>query len=377
MSISILAYIHPIRTYLPCTGVGRHINAVIRQLSQRAAITLDLLVSKQWIGLDNKLDSRSPLRDLPTLTFSTPENLLERSWKLTGLPKMDRSIPDETNWLYAPMETYIPVSKCPISVTIHDIQAFETNLPWSHTWQHHLFRLKWQQWIYRTLKHCRVVFTVSEFSKQRMVELLGADPNKLVVIGNGIEPSFFDIATMNPAALTLPVADPYVFMIGGLRQKKGGDDYLALAQHLQRQPSNIQIVIAGTSEPTYIQAAQDFPNIHLLGLVPDEDLPRLLRGSLALLFLSPYEGFGIPALEAMAAGVPAIVANRAALPEVVGDAGIVVEPDATAEIVDILVALNNNTALRHDYIQRGQHHAAQYTWDRCVDRLITAFNEFA
>jgi len=377
MSISILAYIHPIRTYLPCTGVGRHTNAVIHQLSQQAAITVNLLVSKQCLGLHSNLDSRSPLKDLPILTFPIPENLAERSWKLAGLPRMDCFIPDGTNWLYAPMETYIPVSKCPVAVTIHDIQAFETNLPWSHTWQHRLFRLKWQQWIYRTLKHCRVVFTVSEFSKQRMVELLGADPHKLVVIGNGIEPSFFEIATINPATLPLPVADPYVLMIGGLRQKKGGDAYLTLAQHLQRQHSNLQIVIAGTSDPAYIQAAQDFPNIHLLGLVPDADLPRFLRGSLALLFLSPYEGFGIPALEAMAAGVPAIVANRAALPEVVGDAGIVVEPDATAEIVDILVTLNNNTALRHDYIQRGQHHAAQYTWDRCVDRLITAFNEFA
>lgn len=377
MILNIISYIHPVRTYLPCTGVGRHINNLLLKLFNYPSVNLELLFSKQWLDDYAMLSYYSPLRGLPAHTFPISENLIERLWKLIGFPSIDRYIPASTDWLYAPMETYIPVSKCPVAVTIHDIQAFETNLPWSHTWQHRVFRFKWQQWIYRTLKHCHVVFTVSEFSKQRMVELLGADPNKLVVIGNGIEPSFFDIATINPATLTLPVADRYVLMIGGLRQKKGGDAYLALAQYLQRQHSNIQIVIAGNSEPSYIQAAQEFPNIHLLGLVPDEELPRLLRGSLALLFLSPYEGFGIPALEAMAAGVPAIVANRAALPEVVGDAGIVVEPDATAEIADILVALNNNTALRNDYIQRGQHHAAQYTWDRCVDRLITAFNEFA
>lgn len=375
--LNILSYIHPIRTLLPCTGVGRHINNILLRLANNKDVILKIFFSKYWLNSDQKLSCESPVHFLPYLTFPIPENRAERLWKLIDLPRMDKYIPASTDWIYAPMETYIPVSKCPVAVTIHDIQAFETNLSWSHTWQHRVFRLKWQQWIYRTLRHCRVVFTVSEFSKQRMVELLGADPNKLVVIGNGIEPSFFDIATINPATLTLPVADRYVLMIGGLRQKKGGDAYLALAQYLQRQRINIQIVIAGTSEPSYIQAAQAFPNIHLLGVVPDEELPRLLRGSLALLFLSPYEGFGIPALEAMAAGVPAIVANRAALPEVVGDAGIVVEPDATAEIADILVALNNNTALRNDYIQRGQHHAAQYTWDRCVDRLIAAFNEFA
>lgn len=375
--MKITTYIHPIRTYLPCTGVGRHINAILLGFCTHPDIQVELLFSTQWLDHNGNLPSYTPLRNLPKSTFPVVENTMERSWKLLGYPQMDRYIPDDTNWLYAPMETYIPVSKCPVAITLHDIQAFETQLPWSNTWQHRLFRYKWSIWIHRALTHSRVIFTVSEFSKRRMVELLDANPSKIVVIGNGVDQPFFDIATTPPDQLEKLVPDPYIFMIGGLRQKKGGDYYLAIAHQLQQHKSELQIVIAGTSEPQYIKAAQDHPNVHLLGLVPDEDLPRLLRGSLALLFLSLYEGFGIPALEAMAAGVPAIVANRAALPEVVGDAGIIVEPGATEEIIDILLALNNNSALRNDYIQRGQLHATQYTWDRCVDRLITAFNEFA
>lgn len=373
----IVSYIHPIRTYLPCTGVGRHINAVVQELSQREAIALNLLVSRQWLGPDNKLDRRCPVRDLPTHTFPTAENPTERSWKLLGWPTLDRYIPDGTDWLYAPMETYLPVSKCPVAITLHDIQAFEPQLPWSQSWQHRWFRYKWGRWARRSLNDSRVVFTVSEFSKQRMVQLLNADPSRIVVIGNGVDPPFYDIAATSPETLPSPVEAPYVLMIGGLRKKKGGDQFLAVAERLRQRHSDLHIVIAGTSEADYIKAAADHPNVKLLGLVPDEALPRLLRRSTALLFLSLYEGFGIPALEAMAAGVPAIVGDRAALPEVVGNAGIIVDPDQPDHIVDTLLSLLADNQLRQTYIRRGHLHAAQYTWSACVNRILTAFRTFA
>ncbi|MBD2254507.1 glycosyltransferase family 4 protein [Nostoc parmelioides] len=373
----ISAYIHPIRTYLPCTGVGRHMNHILLGLAQLNGVELELLFSSQWLGKDGKLDPLCPLRNLPQRTFSTPENTTERTWKLFGYPRMDKYLPEQIDWLYAPMETYIPVSKCPVAVTIHDVQAFETNLPWSRTWQHQWFRYKWGRWVRRALSECRIVFTVSEFSKQRMVELLGGDPQKIVVVGNGVEQSFFDIASTNPADLQRPVEASYTLIIGGLRQKKGGNHVLAVAETLLKRQSSLNIVVAGELEADYVEAAKAYPNITVLGMVPDEDLPQLLRGASSLLFLSPYEGFGIPALEAMAAGIPAIVANRASLPEIVGDAGIVVNPEATDAIVEILINLAENTQLAAEYGERGREHAAQYTWSRCTERVITALQKFA
>jgi glycosyltransferase involved in cell wall biosynthesis len=383
--MKIVSYVHPIRTYLPCTGVGRHINNLLLGLSNRDDLDIKLLFSKQWLTANGQLDLRSPLSPLPFTTFPSAENTTERNWKMLGFPRMDRYIPDDTDWLYAPMDTYIPLSKCPVAMTIHDIQAFEPNLPWSQSWQHKWFAYKWSRWVPKALADCRVVFTVSEFSKQRMVDLLGADPQKIEVIGNGVDASFFEIAKIDPTSLDRPIAvadgkpfeSPYIIIVGGLRQKKGADDVLAVAGALRQRQSDLQIVVAGDSEMKYIAAAQEHSNITLLGMVADLDLPRLLRCASSLLFLSPYEGFGIPALEAMAAGIPVVVADRASLPEIVGDAGIVVDPTMTEPIVDILINLDRMPQLRAECIQRGQKHVATYTWARCVDRVVNAFHTFA
>jgi glycosyltransferase involved in cell wall biosynthesis len=374
--MKMVSYIHPIRTYLPCTGVGRHMNHILLGLAERSGVELELLTSQQWLGSDGKLDPCCPLRELPKRTFPTLENATERTWKLLGYPRMDKHIPDDTEWLYAPMETYIPVSKCPVAVTIHDIQAFEPDLPWSHTWQHQLFRYKWGRWVRRALSECRVVFTVSEFSKQRMVDLLAADPKKIVVVGNGVEQCFFDIASADLTDWKRPVESPYVIIIGGLRQRKGGDDVLAVAKALYQRKSHLHIVVAGELETFYVEASQNCSNITLLGMVPDADILLLLRGASSFLFLSPYEGFGIPALEAMAVGIPSVVSNQASLPEVVGDAGIVVDPKMPDAIADLLIELDNSY-VRKKYIELGQKHAVQYTWSRCIDRLIYTFKQFA
>jgi glycosyltransferase involved in cell wall biosynthesis len=374
--MNIISYIHPIRTYLPCTGAGRHINNTLLGLASQESINLELLCSRQWLQADGKLDLRSPLQDIPLKTFPFPENLTERLWKLTQFPKMDRYLSEKTDWLFTPMETYIPVSRCPVAVTIYDIQAFETNLPWSNTRQHRWFHYKWSQWIYKALTNYRLIFTISEFSKRRMIELLGADANKIVVVGCGVEQPFYDISSIDLVKLERPVNNPYTFVIGGLRLKKGADFVLDVAKALLDANSDMQIVVAGDSEPEYIAAAKDLPNLTLLGIVPDNDLPRLMRCASSLLFLSHYEGFGIPAIEAMVVGTPAVVSNRASLPEVVGTAGIVVEPEDTSAIVDILIQLQENSQLRQDYSQRGKEHAKQYTWSRCVNLVQKAFCEY-
>jgi glycosyltransferase involved in cell wall biosynthesis len=134
-------------------------------------------------------------------------------------------------------------------------------------------------------------------------------------------------------------------------------------------------VIAGPNDADLADAAQPHPNLHLLGMVSDAHLPALLRQSLALVFLSLYEGFGIPPLEAMATGTPAIVANRASLPEVVGPAGIIVEPTDSVAIADHCHRLLTDTAHREQMQQKSRSHAAGYRWEKCTDTILQTLHE--
>jgi glycosyltransferase involved in cell wall biosynthesis len=184
------------------------------------------------------------------------------------------------------------------------------------------------------------------------------------------------MASLSTENLALPIDFPYALVIGGLKYRKGADAVIAVAQELRQLGSELKILVVGQSETAYQKIAETQSHLALMGIIADQELAPLLRGASSLLFLSPYEGFGIPPLEAMAAGVPAVVANCASLPEVVGDAGFVVDPFNTGEVVEILNSLCNDTRLRQTYIDKGRRHVKQYTWSNCADKVLEAFNKF-
>lgn len=367
--MKIAAFIHPKRCTHPLGGVGRHAAEMLRSISTRPDVDVDLLVSRQFVEQDGGLGERCALPKLPVRTFPFPENLTERCWKTIGWPKIDRWAKG-ADWVYSPMETYLPSRRVPVAVTIHDVQAFETDLPWSDTPHHRRWRAKWSVWIHKTLRDSRVVFTVSEFSKGRMVDLLGANPGKIVVVGNGVGPEFFAIKREPD-----PPGGPYALVLGGLRRKKGGAEVIAVARELHSRGAAFKIVTAGTNDTDSVESAHGIPNLEVRGTVSESELHRRLAGASSLLFPSPYEGFGLPALEAMAAGVPVVAANRASLPEAVCDAGILVEPDDAAGIADTLIELDRDPSRRASLVSAGRRRAAGFTWERCAETVITTLRD--
>jgi glycosyltransferase involved in cell wall biosynthesis len=105
------------------------------------------------------------------------------------------------------------------------------------------------------------------------------------------------------------------------------------------------------------------------------DMPALYSGAAALAFVSLYEGFGLPALEAMACGVPVIAADSSSLPEVVGEAGLLVPPTDTRAIASALVAVLTDDALSARLIAAGRRRAAHFTWDRCAAGVAAVLAE--
>ena len=113
--------------------------------------------------------------------------------------------------------------------------------------------------------------------------------------------------------------------------------------------------------------------IRFLGYVPEEDLPALY--SLADLFAFPtlYEGFGLPALEAMACGTAVVSSNVSSLPEVVGEAGMLVDPDDTEALAGAMAKVLGDEGLRWDLEQRGREQARKFSWRKSAEKLLALY----
>ena len=115
--------------------------------------------------------------------------------------------------------------------------------------------------------------------------------------------------------------------------------------------------------------------VRFVGYTPDVLMPGLIAGAVGLVLVSWYEGFGLPALEAMACGTPVIASNTTSLPEVVGDAGLLVPPYDTTAIGQSLVRLATDSTLREELADRGLRRAGRFTWRRCAEETLAALED--
>jgi glycosyltransferase involved in cell wall biosynthesis len=335
-------------------------------MNDQADVQLSLLFAHQWLK-ENKLPDNAPLRDLPYNSFWLHERLMERSWKAINWPKMDR-LAEGADWLFSPADTFIPLRKIPSAITIHDIQAFEENLPWSNTREHQTFRMRWQLWIPKLIKHTDLIFTVSEFSRQRLIEKLKIDEKRVFVSGNAVDQSFLNLCEK----VTAQRRDyPFLTVIGGLRPKKGGNEILLVADKLRKAWPEVRLIIWGENDEALLQKASEFRNIEILPMIPDEEMIALIKGAEASLFLSWYEGFGLPVLESMACGTPVICSNQASLPEVAGDAALLAHPSDTNQIVDYVLQLKDDS-VKKELSEKGLANSHGYSWERAAQNVTSA-----
>jgi glycosyltransferase involved in cell wall biosynthesis len=109
------------------------------------------------------------------------------------------------------------------------------------------------------------------------------------------------------------------------------------------------------------------------GYVPNPDLSAIYSGATALLFPSLYEGFGLPALEAMQCGLPVVASNTTAFPEVIGDAGLLVNPTDADSLCQAMLDLLSSEALRRELSERGLVRSKDFSWANCAERTVAAY----
>ncbi len=214
-------------------------------------------------------------------------------------------------------------------------------------------------------RRAAAVICVSAFSAQEAVDLLGIrEPH---VVHNGVDSRFFDAPPLDAATRQVhALPERYVLHAGGATKRKNLDALAEAWPRVHRERPGLELVLAGPPHPARTALFDGMPGTRLVGRLPDAVMPGLVAGARVVVVPSRYEGFGLPALEAMAANVPVVAAATSSLPEVVGDAGILVDPTGPAIAAGLLDA-TSATADLSSLVAAGRARAGEFTWERCAE----------
>lgn len=213
------------------------------------------------------------------------------------------------------------------------------------------------------VQRAAAVITVSRFSAAEIAEHLGGP--EPVVIPNGVDHDRFAGASpLDGRDLQhLGIRSPYVLVAGGASQRKNLVE-LARAWPLVRSVRpDLTLVLTGPPHPRRDQLFGHLEGAVLVGRVSDEALPRLLAGAAALAVPSTYEGFGLPAIESMAAGVPVVAVDASSLPEVLGGTGVLTDGTASGLAGGIEWATNDDPDIRAK-VEAARKRSLDFTWER-------------
>jgi glycosyltransferase involved in cell wall biosynthesis len=216
------------------------------------------------------------------------------------------------------------------------------------------------------------VSTVSSYSLEEMIRHGIAPAGKLFLAPNGHEHAL-RWKPEHSAETRLAASRDTIVMIGSAAPHKNAGFVLDMADRLGR--AGLRIAIVGMSDPRIFRSGRsraEAANVHWLGPIPDRQLAALLRDSMCLAFPSLTEGFGLPALEAMAIGCPVVVSDRASLPEICGSAALFAPPDDPDAWFDRFMRLRGSPGLRLQMIEKGRARASRFSWRRTALRYLEA-----
>ncbi len=281
-------------------------------------------------------------------------------------------------WRLGPLAGAAPVT------TLHDLIQLEGTTP-----RERLRATIAAPWMHRMLAASRAVVTVSDTSRARIAERFPEQARKVVVIPNGVASVFFTPhAAGTPHSVrhdeplrALGITGPYLLTVANKKPHKNLEMAIRTFARLAPTDAALQLVMVGerfAHLTRLLRLACDLgvrDRVVELETLPDARLAALYAQAEAFLFPSRQEGFGMVALEAMAAGTPVVAVDRAPIPEIVGEAAVLVPMDDDAAMAAAVTRLRDAGAWRADRIAAGRARVARFTWDRAAEALATVLCE--
>jgi len=318
------------------------------------------------------LNATHPPNDLPSL--GEPRCIpFPRLWTHARLSlEMARHRPDV---LLVPAHV-IPLVHPRSVVTIHDLGYLHE--PDAHPPRQRRLLDLTTRWSARAASR---IIAISHSTRRDLIDRYGVPAAKVGVVPLGVSGWFRppSIDETNRVRLRYGLPERFVLAVGTIQPRK---NLAKLAAALEAIP-DLPLVIAGKLGWLAGEVMADLAEpirlgrVRMLGYVPAADLPALYGAATCVAFVSRFEGFGLPAIEAMACGTPVVVSNRGALPEVVGDAALVVDADDRERITAAIRSVADDRAILANLRQAGLKHARQYTWRATAEATLTVLREVA
>ena len=296
--------------------------------------------------------------------FTKPLNLFfTLAWEQIYLPV--RLLLGQYDLYFSPSNTGVPcfTNKKVVS-TIHDIIPFL--LPSKESSGTNIINLQFIKWRMRVaiLRSTKII-TVSNYSKQTIVDYFKVSPDKIINAYSGAD-NFNDChkdsrQVFQQLQKKFNLKPGYIMGIGGGHSRKNNKTLIEAAANIKDR----QLVITGVPDSSIKDS-----NCIFTGYIDDDELKALYENAGVFVYLSIFEGFGVPPLEAMICGCPAIISNRTSLPEVSGDAAMSFDPYDVPAITQGIIKMLTDEECRSEYIRKGRIQAAKFTRAGTTDAII-------
>lgn len=317
------------------------------------------------------IDQQTKIFNYPNVHYtilSYPNKLFNIAQKFLRLPKIDKTLGGLDLFFSPHWRTAALSSDLPLIVTFHDL-AFEI-LPEFFTLRQRL----WHKFMdYRTAaRKATKIVAVSKNTKADLIRLYKIPAEKITVIYPGV--NFQKIVTRPNFPVELP--PKYFLSFSTFEPRKNLEAVIvAYQEYLKLSRKQFPLVLAGSSGwKTQLEIPPEIsPFVTVLKNVSEEQKSYLHQNAYALLFLSFYEGFGFPVLEAAADGVPVISSFGSSLSEIATSFALFVNPFRSVQIAQTMLELERDPNLYQELKKRGLRAVEKYTWKRTAEEMLELF----
>lgn len=316
-------------------------------------------------------------KDLPHTRVKMPQGLWECAPSLWRTLAKAQNVEEDGVQVYHGLSQELPLGlpqKVVKLVTVHDLIS----------WRYPQYFSPFDRAIYRKKMRyaCRVadvVVAISEQTKQDLIELTGVPEEKIKVVYQTCDEMFWKeenkSLNIEAAREKYHLPDQYVVCVGTIEERK---NQMCAIRAMQRLPEEIGLVIVGRPRGKYGQEVMKEANnrMRIVTNADFADFPALYRGALASVYISRFEGFGIPVLESMCCDTPVVTSCVSSMPEAGGDAALYANPDDDAAVAEHLLQLATDKEFRQECITKGRIQKRRFTPERVAKDMVEVYRSF-